>query len=187
MKHDAEIWRQELENHVANCRASRPIPGRDALSLSQILQLYIIKGSLQSWIKNFQSSISPGSDEQTGHDICMVFTSTCPGLTAAKEITEGKNIPLVSLYPEELSVFLQSFPDIKYRHHVHIWSHFLEELDSETKKMAERYTLNNKEMYWLHVEGIMRGPKLGRGIEHLWSWNGSQTKLIKKSFRHWAT
>jgi len=66
----------------------------------------------------------------------MVFTSTCPGLVAAKEIMLGGNLPLVSLYPEELSNFLQSFPDIEFKYHVYLWSHFLEELDSETKKIA---------------------------------------------------
>ena len=81
----------------------------------------------------------------------------------------------------------QSFPDNESRYHVHIWSHFLEELDCDTKKIAERYPLSVKERYWLHIEGIMHGPQFGRGIEHLWSWNGSQTKLLKKSFMHWAT
>ena len=187
MKHDIKIWQQELKKHALNSRASRPIPGRDALSWSQILQLHIIKGSLLSWIKKISSSISPGPDEQTEHGIYMIFTSTCPGLVAAREITQGKNLPLVSLYPEELNSFLHSFPDKGYRYHIHIWSHFLEELDSETKKIAERYPLNDKEIFWLHVEGIMHGPQLGRGVEHLWSWSGSQTKLLKKSFMHWAT
>ena len=186
MKHDMNLWKQELKNHAANCRASRPLPGRDALSWSQILQYYIIKGSLQSWIKKFSSSRSPGPDQQTGPALCMVFTSTCPGLVAAKEIMLGKNLPLVSLYPEELSNFLQSFPDTEYKYDVYLWSHFLEELDSETQKIARCHPLNDKEIYWLHVEGIMHGPQSGRSLEHLWSWSDSQTKLLKKSFRHWT-
>jgi len=187
MKYDFPLWFRTLKNHAANCRASRPLPGRDALSWPQTLQYSIIKGSLQSWIKKFSSSRSPGPGEPTGPAICMVFTSTCPGLVAAKEIMQGKNIPLVSLYPEELSNFLQSFPDAEYKYHLYLWSHFLEEPDSETKKIARCYPLNDKERYWLHVEGIIQGPQRGRGVEHLWSWSGSQTKLLKKSFRHWAT
>jgi hypothetical protein len=187
MKHNMEIWLQEIKNHAVNCRASRPIPGRNDLSWPQILQLHIIKGSLLSWINNLPSSLSPGPDGQTGPGICIVFTSSCPGLVAAKEISQEKNPPLVSLYPKELSNFLRSFPDNEFRYHTHIWSHFLEELDYETKKIAARYPINHKEKYWLHVEGIMRGQRFGRGIEHLWSWNGSQTKLLKKSFLHWAS
>ena len=187
MIHDMEIWLQEMKNHAANCRSSRPIPGRDDLSWPQTLQLHIIKGSLLSWINNLPSSLSPGPDRQTGHGICIVFTSSLPGLVAAREIPQKKNPTLVSLYPDELSDFLQSFPDNEYRYHTHIWSHFLEELDYETKKNAARYPINDTEKYWLHVEGIMRGQRFGRGNEHLWSWNGSQTKLLKKSFLHWAS
>ena len=187
MKHGMKIWLQELKKHTANCRASRPIPGRDALSWPQILQLHIIKGSLLSWINNLPSSITPGPAEQIENGTCIIFTSNDPGLVAAKEVMRGKKLPLVSLYPEELNGFLQRFPDSKYRYHAHLWSHFLEKLDSDTKKIAERYPVNEQERYWLHVEGIMRGQRLGRGVEHLWSWNGSQTKLLKKSFLHWAT
>ena len=152
-----------------------------------ILQLHIIKGSLLSWINNLPSSISSGPAEQIENGTCIIFTSNDPGLVAAKEIRLIQKLPFVALYPEELSNFLQSFPDKEYRYHAHIWSHFLEELDSATQKNAERYPLKNKESYWLHVEGIMLGLRLGRGVEHLWSWNGRQTKLLKRSFRHWAT
>jgi hypothetical protein len=50
------------------------------------LQLHIIKGSLLSRINNLPSSTAPDFDEETGHGICMVFTSNDPGLVAAKEI-----------------------------------------------------------------------------------------------------
>jgi hypothetical protein len=149
--------------------------------------LHIIKGSLLSWINNLPSGISPGPGERNGHEICIVFTSNEPGLVAAKEIMLGQNIPLVYLYPEELNFFLQRFPDNEYRYHAHIWSHFLEELDSDTKRIAKRYPINDTEIYWLHVEGIMQGQQLARGLEHLWTWNGTHTKLLKKSFLHWAT
>ena len=187
MKRDMEIWLQELKKHAVNCRELRPIPRRSVLSQPQILQLLIIKGSLLSWINYLTSATHPGPAELDRHNVCLVFTSSCSGLLAAQEIMQVKNLPLVALYPEELRLFFHSFPGNESRYHVHIWSHFLEELDSETKKIAGRYPLSEKERYWLHVEGIMRGPKLGRGVEHLWSWNGSQTKLLKKSFMHWAT
>lgn len=187
MKRDMETWLHELKKYAVNCRKLRPIPRRNFLSRPQIFQMIIIKGSLLSWINYLNSATQPGPAELNGHNACFVFTSTCPGLVAAQEIMQGINLPLVALFPEELRLFFQSFPDNESRYHAHIWSHFLEELDSATKKIAEQYPLSEKERYWLHVEGIMRGPKFGRGIEHLWSWNGSQTKLLKKSFMHWAT
>ena len=186
IKLDMQMWLRKMKSYAEECRASRPIPRQDALSWPQVLQLNIIKGSLQSWINNLAASISPNPDGQSGNGTCIVFTSTCPGLVATREIMQGKGLPLVSLYPEELNEFLQYFPDNEYRNHMHIWSYFLEELDSTTKKNAARYPLKDKEKYWLHVEGIMHGLRFGRGVEHLWGWNGSQTKLLKKSFLHWA-
>jgi len=187
IKNDMDIWWQEIKKHVEKCRAALPIPGRNALSRPQVLQFYIIKGSLLSWVSNFKSTTGQRPAEKDGHRAGIVFTSTFPGLVAAQEIIQEKDLPLVSLYPDELSVFLQSFPDKGYKYHMHIWSYFLEELDSGTKKIAERYPLNSSGRYWLHVEGIMSGPKHARGTEHLWSWNGSHAELIKKSFLHWAT
>jgi hypothetical protein len=182
-----KIWLQEIKKYSVTCRKLRPIPVRDAMSRPQILQSLIIKGSLLSWIDYLTTATHRGHAELDGHSVCLVFTSTSPGLFAAQEIMQEKNLPLVVLYPEEFRVFLQSFPDNESRYHAHIWSHFLEELGDETKKIAQRYLLSDKNKYWLHIEGIMRGPKLGRGIEHLWSWNGSKMKLLKKSFRQWAT
>ena len=95
MKDAKAVWFQEINKYTSCRRASRPIPGRDALSWPQILQMYIIKGSLLTWINTLPSSILPGPEEKTGHGICIVFTSSCPGLVAAKEITQGENIPLV--------------------------------------------------------------------------------------------
>jgi len=186
-KHDMEIWFKGIQKHAANCREAVPIPKRNALLWPQVLQFHIIKGALLSWISNFKATTGPWHAEEDGNRPCMVFTSQSPGLVAAREITKEKDLPLVFLYPEELSVFLQSLPEKKYQYHMHIWSYFLEELDSETKKIAERYPLNSRESYWLHVEGIMAGPKRARGAEHLWSWNGSHTRLLKKNFRQWAT
>jgi hypothetical protein len=186
MKNDMKIWLQEMKSYAEKCRASRPIPRQDTLSWPQVLQLNIIKGSLLSRINSLPVSISPNPDGQGGNETCIVFTSTSPGLVAIREIAQGKDLHLVSLYPEELHEFLQYFPDNEYKYHIHIWSYFLEELDSATTKNAARYPLKDKEKYWLHVEGTMHGLRFGRGVEHLWSWNGSQTKLLKKSFLHWA-
>ena len=186
MKYDFEMWFRKLKSHAENCRAANPIPSRNYLSRSQVLQHNMIKESFLSWINKLPSTISTSSNKIGGYGICIVFTSTSPGLVAAKEVMHGKNTSLVSLYPEELSDFLRAFPDNEYRYHAHLWSYFMEELDSDTQKTAERYPLKDKEQYWLHVEGIMRGPRLGRGVEHLWSWNGNQAKLLKKSFLHWA-
>jgi len=187
MKHDFQMWYSKLASHAENCRAANPIPKRNRLSRTQVLQLNIIKGSLRLQLKHLPSIVLPATGLQDSREYCIVFTSNVAGLVAAKEIGQATYLPIFPLYPEELSDFSQLCPDTGHKHHVHIWSHFLKELDSQTAKFAERYPLNDKEKYWLHVEGIMCGPRLGRGTEHLWSWDGMQPKLLKKSFLHWAS
>lgn len=187
MNHKVKEWHQALINHAAQCRASRPVPGREILSWPRVQQMLIIRGSLLSWFKNLQSAVSSGPGHHNGQGVSIIFTSSAPGLAAVKEIGQEANLPIISLFPDELSGFLRSHPDNSYRYHVHIWSHFLEGIANGSEKNAGDYPLNAKERYWLHVEGIMRGALLGRGVEHLWSWDGRQAKLLKKSFRHWAT
>ncbi|UCD66304.1 MAG: hypothetical protein JSW69_01355 [Deltaproteobacteria bacterium] len=185
MKHDPQVWFRKLKSHVGNRRASNPIPNRENLSRSQVLQLHIIKGSLLSLLNNLSAALSSQSGFRREVP-CIIFTSHDAGLAAASEIKQDRKLPLISLYPDEMSSFLQVFPDTKHKHHIHIWSHFLEDLDNHTPLLTENYPIAEKEKYWLHVEGIMCGPQLGRGTEHLWRWDGNQLKLLKKNFHHWA-
>jgi hypothetical protein len=185
MKHDSQVWFRKLKSHVENRRASNPIPNCKNLSRSQVLQLHIIKGSLLSLLNNLSAALSSQSGFRREAP-CIIFTSHDPGLAAASEIKQDRKLPLISLYPDEMSSFLQIFPDTKHKHHIHIWSHFLEEIDNETAFITEYYPIAEKGKYWIHVEGIMCAPQLGRGTEHLWSWDGNRAKLLKKNFRHWA-
>jgi len=186
MKHDFRMWFRKLKSHTENYRAANPIPDRKSLSRSQVLQLHIIKGSLLFLLNNLSAAISARKDIKKSGP-CIIFTSHDAGLAAANEIKQVRKFYIISLYPEELNSFLQLFPDTEHKHHVHIWSHFLEEQENKTTMFAKRFPLNNMEKYWLHAEGIMCGPLLGRGTEHLWSWDGMRPKLLKKNFRHWAS
>ena len=187
MKHDLPVWFNKLQRHVKKCRRDTPIPERNDLSLSQLMQFHIIKGSLHNRLNSLPPLKLSAPDEQNCNKYCKIFTSNAAGLVAAKELEQETNLPVFSLYPEELNNFLQIYPDTRLKHHVHIWSHFLEKLDNRTATIAERYPLTAREKYWLHVEGIMCGPRLGRGTEHLWSWDGLRPKLLKKNFLHWAS
>ncbi len=187
MKNDRGNWLEEIKNHTLKCRASRPLSAGKTLSLHTKAQLSIIKDSLLLWIDNLPKQ-QPLNDAAHGEpEICIVFTSTCSGLAAAKEVAMERDFPLLSLYPEEYSEFLLRLPDTQFKNHAHIWSYIVEKPDSETAGIAGFYPLDNNEKYWLHVEGIMLGRKLGRGLENLWCWNGSQARLLRKNLRQWAS
>jgi len=187
MKPGYHEWLRSIDHHANKCRAVRPIPARNGLSRSQVLQFHIIKGSLLHRLEQSPATFFPSRDERDNHAYCIVFTSSIPGLVAAREISQETHLPIVSLFPEEMRSFLQLCPDPEHKHHVHIWSHFLEKLDSQTARFAKRYPLRDNESYWLHVEGILCSPQRKRGTEHLWSWDGVRPKLLKKNLFHWAT
>ena len=186
MQQTSNYWSKKIMSHAEICRASRSIPARVALSGPQAAQLQIIKDSLLVFTDNLYRQAAPDT-VHAEYTMSTVFTSTCSGLNAAEEVQREKGFPLVFLYPEEFNDFLLIFPDTEFRYHKHIWSYFVEEPDKETTNLARRFPLDNNERYWLHVEGIMLGQKFGRGAENLWSWDGSQAKLLRKNLRQWVS
>jgi len=112
----------------------------------------------------------------------VVFTSTEPGLAAAQEILLEQSMPFTGLYPAEYRQWMQLHPDVNHRFHVHLWSHFIESPDMD----HSLYPLQPNEQYWLHTEGMMCGPKFGRGAEHLWKWDGKYPVLLRKNHGLWA-
>ena len=187
MEDDLRQWLRKLQSHTENCRAIIPIPAPNGLSRPQERQYQIIKGSLHHRLNCLPAMISsPAAGQQDIRGYGIIFTSNAAGLVAASEIGTRRKIPLFSLLPGELRIFLQRCPDTGHKYHAHLWSHFLEDLDSRTVRLARRYPLCDREKYWLHVEGIACGPGLARGSEHLWSWDGSEPKLLKKNLSHWS-
>jgi len=187
MTSDFRLWFCKLQNHAENCRSAKPIPGPETLSRSAAQQFLIIKGSLLNQLHKLPPAIVSLDDQQKDHWPCIIFTSNTAGLAAAKEIARAADRILVALYPAELRNFLLHCPDTDHKYHVHIWSHFIEDLNSQSAWLAERYPLTGSEKLWLHVEGVAAGRKLSKGAEHLWSWDGVQLKLLQKSFRLWAS
>lgn len=152
------------------------------------MQYSIIKDALRTQLKHLAllpETFETSSLSRTGRSI--IFTSNKAGLAAAGELKQQNVSVLCPLYPAEMREFLQRHPDPLYKYHVHIWSHFIESLDDlQEARLTESYPLPAREKYWLHVEGLISGPPLARGAEHLWSWNGTRPRLLKKSLAFWA-
>jgi hypothetical protein len=180
-------WLENLKSHAEACRTLRPIPKRNSLSKSKTAQLQIIKKSLLLLKGSLHKPLLTNDKAPTEDRTCIIFTSDCSGLAAAIEIRNEEGLPLVALYPEEISNFLIHYPDKRYNYHKHLWSYFVEEPDSETARLAKRYPLNSKKHYWLHVRGIMFGQKFGRGSEDLWCWDGNRATLLRKNLRQWIS
>lgn len=113
----------------------------------------------------------------------LVFTSTEAGLVAAARILPGQSPVFCCLSPEEYRQWLQFHPDINFRYHVHLWSHFVEHPDITSC----RFSIRPNEQYWLHTEGMVYGPKFGRGADHLWKWDGEKPVLLQKNYARWTS
>ena len=168
-------WRQGLLNYERLCRADRPVAIRHSLSKKGKMQGNIITGLLAEQLQNLQ----PLPD----YNRHVVFTSTEPGLAAAQKILIEQSLPFTRLYPAEYRQWMQLHPDINYRFHVHLWSHFIENPDIGNSI----YSLNPNDQFWLHTEGLMCGPKFGRGADHLWRWDGKKPALLKRNYGQWTS
>jgi len=115
-----------------------------------------------------------------------VFTSTEPGLVAAREILEEGYDTISFLYPEEFTEWLAVNPDPDYRWHVQTWSYFTS-VDAVTIEKTKKYPLGDGESYWLHREGTMCGKLFGRGGDHLWKWNGTEPVLLEECINQWIS
>ncbi len=176
MEQNFNKWRQGLLDFSIDCRAAHPIPHRKSLSITQKKQSEIIAGSLVVQLEY----LVPRLKEDMVH---IVFTSTSPGLMVAQRINRDMLLHVTSLYPAEYRQWLHLHPDAHYQYHFHLWSHFITRLYIENTL----YSLNNNEQYWLHTEGMMCGPKFGRGADHLWKWDGKTPALLKKNYAQWTS
>jgi len=168
-------WQQGLLNYERACRTGRPAKNRKSLSKQDRMQCDIIAGALARQLHYLQ--------RLPEHNRHVVFTSTEPGLVAAHRILQGQSLAFCCLPPEEYRLWMQLHPDINFQFHVHFWSHFVEHPDITNC----RFSISTDEQYWLHTEGMMCGPKFGRGADHLWKWDGKQPVLLKKNYTQWTS
>jgi hypothetical protein len=187
------VWARIVRQHAAACRLKRPIPPRETLSPEEEEQCLITGGSLIQWLNShgpeflrqraFFKEIMP-----IAKDPVLVFTSNMPGLVAAQEILDPCPEKIVYLLESEYAECELRRLDPDYRHHVHFWSVFREPVDPEfAKRASEQYPLAAGACYWQHSEGTVWGEPAGRGVDHLWSWNGTQLDLLEEAFDSWIS
>lgn len=184
-------WRAHLARFVARSRARKPIPSRASLSLAEEHQCRIIGGALLAWLEsNGPAAIA----DRNAHARAMPFafkplTSPTivlildrPGLVAAAEILADKPPNIFFLESSPFQRFKRSHPDDEFDHHIVYRSCFLPE-----PTQLEQYPLMEGEEFWIHEESTTLGPLSGRGVQHLWKWDGHQPTLLEEGFGGWIS
>jgi hypothetical protein len=168
-------WQQKLLRYERTCRTSRPAVNQKSLPKQGRMQCTIIAGALAKQLHNLQ--------KLADYNRLLVFTSTEPGLVAARRILHGQSPPCCCLSPEEYRQWMQFHPDINFQFHAHLWSHFVEHPGITNC----RFSISANEDYWLHTEGMVYGPKFGRGADHLWKWDGEKPVLLQRNYAQWTS
>ena len=120
-------------------------------------------------------------------DPVIVFTSDLPGLVAAQEILGSEHELVTCLLEEEFADAEVRAADPGYVRHVHVWSRFLLELEPDFAAVARsRHPIRSGDRHWQHTEGTMWAPNAGRGVDHLWRWDGSEPELLAEALTHWV-
>jgi len=188
----AAEWADELRRFAAARRAARPLPERDALTPAQERQCRIVGGALLAWLQDhgprfLQERATMAALLEVEPDPAIVFTSDLPGLVAAQEILGSEHELVTFLLEEEFADAEVRTADPGYIRHVHVWSRFLPELETKFAALARsKHPIRPGDRYWQHAEGTMWAPNAGRGVDHLWRWDGSEPELLEEALTHWV-
>jgi hypothetical protein len=117
----------------------------------------------------------------------IVFTSDIPGLVAAQGIVGPEHERVVYLSEDEFAAAPARASDPQYRWHVHVWSFFRSEVEPAFAAQARaQYPIASGCCYWQHSEGTMWAVRAGRGVDHLWRWDGDKPELLEEAMSHWV-
>jgi len=184
-------WFNALVQYASQQDTEDPLPPRASLNPAEEAQCQIIGGSLIDWIRRegprlIAERAALAHLTHVEKDPFVVFTSTRPGLVAARKILHSSG-RILSLHPDAFATWSRTSPDPEFKWHLHYWSYFEEDLPLDLIPKANLYRLDGHESHWLHREGTMCGVRFGRGSDHLWKWDGVTPVLLEEGFSEWLS
>ena len=191
MAHEGQEWFEDLIQAISEYRTKRPIPSRDDISELEERQCRIIGGSFISWLENDGPQLilerkALSKIRPWGEDPFIVFTSSVPGLAAAREILGTESETIAYLFTEEFEEWLATWPDADNQWHIHTWSYFTP-VDKESDDRFLEHPVSDDESLWLHTLGTRCGELFERGCNHLWKWDGTELLLLQAKVDEWVS
>ncbi len=188
MAEGAGEWASRLRGYAAACRASAPLPGRDALTPAQEWQYRIIGSSIRAGMREYSPRYF--REQAVVHrrwgynNPLIVFTSNAPGLIAAKEAIGTGQEWVVLLLDSEYDASPCGEEDVGEGFYRHFWSTVDTEAELDPKYLAGvrvEYPIPDGCSYWRHSEGDYSGPRSSRCATQLWCWDGGTPTMIEGS------
>jgi hypothetical protein len=186
-------WTSRLRTYAAEHRAAVPLPDRDALTDAQEWHCRLVGGTILAWLRQhgprfLEERVVMCKLLGIDRDPTIVFTSDVPGLIAAREIVGPDHERVVYLLEDEFAAAPPRVTDPEYKHHVHFWSFFRPELEPGFAAQARaKHPIPAGCSYWQHSEGTMWAVRAGRGVDHLWRWDGDKPELLEEAMSHWVS
>lgn len=181
-------WSTELRAFSENQARRCSIPGRNELSVEEEWQCRIIGGEFISWYQHHLDSILQqrmalrviGFDS----DPMIVFTTSVPGLVAAREILQSPPENLVYLRHSDFEEWTEEHPVDSFTFHIHHWSYFQSASQELSNWASEKYPQIATEEFRIHTSGDLWGERCGVEGHHLWRWDGQSMELVEEAFSH---
>ena len=192
MHETGQKWFAKLNAAVTHLREANPLPSREQFDDADEWRCRIVGSSLLHWLEDIGPTFLQERSVlctalEIEPDPFVVFTSDTPGLVAAQEILGTDNEKITFLSGREFEAWLYGSPDESYRWHTHVFSQFRDTLESEFQQSAkEQYPVPIGVAYWQHSEGTNWAALAGKGVDHLWKWDGEKPELLEEAFTHWV-
>ena len=177
---------------MSPCAAPHALCPSTVKSLAQEWHRRIVGGALQTWLWEhgphiLQERATLAHLLDADREPSIVFTGDAAGLLAAEEIVGPVNDRVAYLLEEEFAAAEPPLADPGYVRHVHVWSRFLPNVDAGiTEQARARYPIPSSSEYWQHAKGTMWGVNAGRGVNHLWRWDGREMELLEEAMAGWV-
>ncbi len=185
-------WANSLREEIAQHRSESPLPDRASLSHVDEQRCRIVGGAFIAWLENYgphflQERSMMAHMLQVDPEPFIVFTSDAPGLVAAQEIIGNDNERVTFMFEHEYESSPTVADDPTFACHVHFWSAFKDGVESSIEEEAKsKFPIPVDCSYWQHSEGTLWGVNCGRGVDHLWQWDGQKPELLEEAISHWV-
>ncbi|MEI6429559.1 MAG: hypothetical protein WCO45_14435 [Pseudanabaena sp. ELA607] len=184
-------WLAKLTAFSNELYQNQPIPERITLTPEEESQCRMIGGDFISWQQNNLSHILMERHalriKRFDPEPIIVFTSTTPGLVAAKQIINHVQDDLnhiIYLPHDDFKQWEQNNPIEEMTFHIHQWSYF-QGMSSDLMAMAaERHGAIAPRDLRVHITGELWGERCGMEQAHLWFWDGQELELLEESFSY---
>ena len=182
-------WRANLDAYRRAHHPRSPLPDGHMLDGLAQWQRRITGGTLLDFLKYITSEAAFERYPVLGRDPLTerVFVGVVdvPGAVAFHELVDAHGERAICLLRHEWRDYLGSVGqdhDDAFASHYELWSFWHRDLNPLWELPGER----PGQQLWVHEEGFALAHEVGRGSQHIWSWDGQQMTLVEQDINKWV-